>query len=226
MSKIEEVQYKDGKLTLVRIDGTVIENVSLGGGLAPAGPLSERPEASPDNAGQFYLATDVWSGTLFRSNGVSWGKAAKGAEEPDRNGVGRLVLPDHLLLHGVVAMTTVGTLLVPDWDGSPMDVFFDSPGTLERTDAVSAALGGLVTFQILTSLEGAGQLGYGAHSWKILTTTNGTWMSPIHYNWHLPNPGMGDLEIALQGQVNHANTRFTGTRFSDAVGPILYAEKA
>lgn len=189
----------------------------------PPGTLAERPAASPENAGMFYLATDVWAGTLFHSNGASWVKVAKGAEEPDTNGIGRTIFADHVFLHGAVAMTTIGSLVIPDWDGSPFDVMFDTPGTLERTDATSVALGAVATFQLLVSDDGAAAVNYGGHSWKIMTTTTATWFSPLHYNWHFLNPPVGDLEITLQGNVNHANARFTGTRFSDVNGPLLQA---
>lgn len=45
-----------------------------------AGLLSARPAASADNSGDFYFATDVDTGTLYRSNGSSWVQVSAGVD--------------------------------------------------------------------------------------------------------------------------------------------------
>jgi hypothetical protein len=46
-----------------------------------AGTLAARPPAGASNNGFLYLATDDAGGTLYRSNGSTWTKAARGASE-------------------------------------------------------------------------------------------------------------------------------------------------
>lgn len=46
-----------------------------------AGPQALRPEAEPDNAGYFWLSSDVNEGTLYRSDGSVWVQMAPGRTE-------------------------------------------------------------------------------------------------------------------------------------------------
>jgi hypothetical protein len=49
--------------------------------IIPSGLDSAKPSALAANTGLLYLSTDVASGTLYRSNGSSWVKVARGASE-------------------------------------------------------------------------------------------------------------------------------------------------
>ncbi len=49
--------------------------------IIPSGLDSAKPPALAANTGLLYLSTDVASGTLYRSNGSSWVKVARGASE-------------------------------------------------------------------------------------------------------------------------------------------------
>lgn len=58
-----------------------------------AGTLAARPTAGSTNAGYIYFATDVNSGTLYRSDGAAWTKAALGATEtPSMTGIAAAIL--------------------------------------------------------------------------------------------------------------------------------------
>lgn len=56
-------------------------------GIHGAGTLGARPAAVATNAGYLYLATDTNGGTLYRSDGAAWAKAALGATEQPSNTV-------------------------------------------------------------------------------------------------------------------------------------------
>lgn len=72
-----------GKADVTALDGLATEtyvDAAVASGTSQAGTLAARPAASADNAGQFYVATDVNGGTLYRSNGTSWVQAGAPVE--------------------------------------------------------------------------------------------------------------------------------------------------
>lgn len=88
------------KVATAAWDGTKFTGVKtlvgLGqGSVAPtaAGTLLARPAPTGSNAATLYLATDVNGGTLYRSDGAAWTKAALGASEtPSMTGIAAAIL--------------------------------------------------------------------------------------------------------------------------------------
>jgi len=76
------------------------------------GTLELRPTAAPSNAGYFYRATNVNGGTLYRSNGTSWGQCAPGVSQSGGGGSSSdITLLDKILTHSGDVLTYNGNVL-------------------------------------------------------------------------------------------------------------------
>jgi hypothetical protein len=132
------------------------------GSVHQAGTLAARPAAGADNNGFLYFATDVSGGTLYRSDGTTWGRVAPG----------NIVTNSDLADNSVDSSKIVnGSIVTEDLADNAVTSAKVAPDTLTAadiaTDAVTAA-------EIATGAVGGSEIADGSLRASDIGVLNGT----------------------------------------------------
>jgi hypothetical protein len=138
---LEVSLYSDGTLNPSVVGATQLNLPSVAGAVLLSGTLSSRPSAASGNAGVYYLATDIDSGTLYQSSGSGWNQIAAGVLHAGDHAIGGRdpVSPGSIGAIPTSIVTTQGDIIAASGNNTPVRFGAGGNGQVAMYDSTQTA---------------------------------------------------------------------------------------